>query len=183
MEYRDPAAVVSTEWLEAHLEDADLRIFDCTVYLRPVATDAGVPYPDFANSAWIPSIFIFFPRPIGDQEFEGLKQRLVWVTTVCAPLHALEVAPELRRAPICDHHHARGTVGPSPNPVVVSPPSPSAWPPAAGHRIDQPPTKPLASRERAVFDRAREGGDEGSSVVGTVAENARGRHASFSNFG
>ena len=44
MEYRDPAAVVSTEWLEAHLEDADLRIFDCTVYLRPVATDAGVPY-------------------------------------------------------------------------------------------------------------------------------------------
>ena len=43
MEYRDPAAVVSTEWLEAHLEDADLRIFDCTVYLRPVATDAEVP--------------------------------------------------------------------------------------------------------------------------------------------
>ena len=44
MEYRDPDALVSTEWLEAHLDDADLRIFDCTVYLRPVAPDAGVPY-------------------------------------------------------------------------------------------------------------------------------------------
>ena len=44
MEYRDPDALASTEWLEAHLDDADLRIFDCTVYLRPVAPDAGVPY-------------------------------------------------------------------------------------------------------------------------------------------
>ena len=44
MEYRDPDALVSTEWLEAHLDDANLRVFDCTVYLRPAATDAGVPY-------------------------------------------------------------------------------------------------------------------------------------------
>ena len=44
MEYRDPDAIVSTEWLEAHLGDANLHIFDCTVYLRPVAPDAGVPY-------------------------------------------------------------------------------------------------------------------------------------------
>ena len=51
---------------------------------------------------------------------------------------------------------------------------------ATGHGFDQPPTEPRASRERAVFDRAREGGHEGSSVVGTVAEKARGRHASFS---
>ena len=44
MEYRDPDALVSTEWLSKHLGDADLRIFDCTVYLRPAAPDAGVPY-------------------------------------------------------------------------------------------------------------------------------------------
>ena len=44
MEYRDPDALVSTEWLAAHLDDANLRIFDCTVYLRPVAPEAGVPY-------------------------------------------------------------------------------------------------------------------------------------------
>ena len=44
MEYRDPDAIVSTEWLEAHLEDADLRLFDCSVHLRPAAPDAGVPY-------------------------------------------------------------------------------------------------------------------------------------------
>ena len=50
----------------------------------------------------------------------------------------------------------------------------------AGHGFDQPPTEPRASRERDVFDRAREGGHEGSSVVGTVAESGRGRHASIS---
>ena len=44
MEYRDPDAMVSTEWLEAHLEDADLRIFDSTVHLRPAPPDSGVPY-------------------------------------------------------------------------------------------------------------------------------------------
>ena len=53
--------------------------------------------------------------------------------------------------------------------------------PAAKHGFDLPaPTKSRASRERDVFDRAQEGGHEGSSVVGTVAEKARGRHASFS---
>ena len=44
MQYRDPDALVSTQWLEDHLDDADLRIFDCTVYLRPAPPDAGVPY-------------------------------------------------------------------------------------------------------------------------------------------
>ena len=43
MEYRDPDALVSTAWLEAHLDDADLRVFDCTVDLRSVAPGAGVP--------------------------------------------------------------------------------------------------------------------------------------------
>ena len=44
MQYRDPDAIVSTEWLEAHLGDADLRVFDCTVYLRPAPPDSGQPY-------------------------------------------------------------------------------------------------------------------------------------------
>ena len=44
MEYRDPDAIVSTQWLEAHLDDAELRVFDCTVYLRPAPPDSGVPY-------------------------------------------------------------------------------------------------------------------------------------------
>ena len=44
MEYRDPDAIVSTRWLEAHLDDTELRIFDCTVHLRPAPPDSGVPY-------------------------------------------------------------------------------------------------------------------------------------------
>ena len=44
MQYRDPDAIVSTEWLAAHLADADLRLFDCTVYLRPAPPDSGRPY-------------------------------------------------------------------------------------------------------------------------------------------
>ena len=43
-----------------------------------------------------------------------------------------------------------------------------------------PPTKPRASREPAVFDRAQEGGEEGSPVVRMVSENAKWRHSSFS---
>ncbi len=42
----DPArerCVVSTDWLAGHLEDPDLRIFECTVYLRPDPTHAS-PY-------------------------------------------------------------------------------------------------------------------------------------------
>ena len=41
---RHPEALVSTAWLAAHLDDPDLRIFECTTYLRPVEPDAGVPY-------------------------------------------------------------------------------------------------------------------------------------------
>ena len=52
--------------------------------------------------------------------------------------------------------------------------------PRGRHGFDQLPTEPRASRERAVFDRAREGGHAGFSVVGMGSENARGRHASFS---
>jgi len=31
----DPDAVVQTDWLAAHLDDPELRIFDCTTHLRP----------------------------------------------------------------------------------------------------------------------------------------------------
>jgi len=33
--YRDPHALVQTDWLAAHLNDPNLRIFDCTTHLRP----------------------------------------------------------------------------------------------------------------------------------------------------
>ncbi len=34
LRYQDPQALVETEWLEAHLDDPALRIFDCTTHLR-----------------------------------------------------------------------------------------------------------------------------------------------------
>lgn len=43
-EYRDPAAVVQTTWLESNLGDPDLRIFDCTIYLKPAKPGTGLPY-------------------------------------------------------------------------------------------------------------------------------------------
>jgi thiosulfate/3-mercaptopyruvate sulfurtransferase len=46
-----PEALVETGWLEAHLHDPDLRIFDCTTYLRPAQPDAGVPYHPEAGRA------------------------------------------------------------------------------------------------------------------------------------
>lgn len=33
--YAHPDILVETDWLEAHLKDADLRIFDCTTFLDP----------------------------------------------------------------------------------------------------------------------------------------------------
>jgi thiosulfate/3-mercaptopyruvate sulfurtransferase len=42
--------LVSTEWLAAHLSDADLRIFDCSVTLVP--DGAGV-RPASGNAAWV----------------------------------------------------------------------------------------------------------------------------------
>jgi len=44
LNFRDSNAIVSTEWLETHLDDADLRLFDCTVYLRPADPEGTVPY-------------------------------------------------------------------------------------------------------------------------------------------
>jgi thiosulfate/3-mercaptopyruvate sulfurtransferase len=48
---RHPEALVQTDWLEAHLRDPDLRIFECTTYLRPVEPGAGVPYRPEAGRA------------------------------------------------------------------------------------------------------------------------------------
>jgi thiosulfate/3-mercaptopyruvate sulfurtransferase len=48
---RHPDALVSTAWLAAHLEDPDLRIFECTTYLRPAEPDDGVPYHPEAGRA------------------------------------------------------------------------------------------------------------------------------------
>ena len=40
----DPGSLVQTGWLQAHLDDPDLRIFECTTYLRPAAPGEAVPY-------------------------------------------------------------------------------------------------------------------------------------------
>lgn len=42
--YHDPNALVQTDWLEAHLGDANLRIFDCTTHLLPAEADTDAPY-------------------------------------------------------------------------------------------------------------------------------------------
>ncbi|NKC15311.1 MAG: sulfurtransferase [Gammaproteobacteria bacterium] len=42
--YRFPNAIVSTQWLQAHLDDAELRIFDCTTYLEPPVEGVDAPY-------------------------------------------------------------------------------------------------------------------------------------------
>jgi thiosulfate/3-mercaptopyruvate sulfurtransferase len=48
---RHPEALVSTGWLAAHLDDADLRIFECTTWLRPTGPDENVPYHPEAGRA------------------------------------------------------------------------------------------------------------------------------------
>ena len=44
-------ALVPTDWLEAHLGDPDLRVFECTTYLKYAEPDAGVPYHPEAGRA------------------------------------------------------------------------------------------------------------------------------------
>jgi thiosulfate/3-mercaptopyruvate sulfurtransferase len=46
-----PEALVQTDWLKAQLRDPDLRIFECTTYLRPAAPDERVPYHPEAGRA------------------------------------------------------------------------------------------------------------------------------------
>ncbi len=42
--YRDPNALVQTDWLAAHCADSNLRIFDCTTHLQPAEPGSGIPY-------------------------------------------------------------------------------------------------------------------------------------------
>ena len=48
---RHPEALVQTDWLEAHLGDAGLRIFECTTWLRPAAPGEQAPYHPQAGRA------------------------------------------------------------------------------------------------------------------------------------
>ena len=42
--YHDPNALVQTDWLETHLRDTNLRVFDCTTHLLPAEPGTEVPY-------------------------------------------------------------------------------------------------------------------------------------------
>jgi|YelNatPaOPRAMG01_1025707.scaffolds.fasta_scaffold00186_50 thiosulfate/3-mercaptopyruvate sulfurtransferase len=42
--YGDPNTLVQTDWLAAHLDDPELRIFDCTTFLRPAQAGEHAPY-------------------------------------------------------------------------------------------------------------------------------------------
>ena len=46
-----PETLVQTDWLAAHLHDPDLRLFECTTWLRPAEPGAGVPYHPEAGRA------------------------------------------------------------------------------------------------------------------------------------
>lgn len=69
--YRNPQAIVSTAWLESHLSDPPLRVFDCTVYLQ-YETGTGRPYKVVSGRAdydagHIPgSAFIDFQEELSD---------------------------------------------------------------------------------------------------------------------
>jgi len=42
--YQHPEAIVETDWLETHLDDPTLRLFDCTVHLVYAEAPPGKPY-------------------------------------------------------------------------------------------------------------------------------------------
>jgi thiosulfate/3-mercaptopyruvate sulfurtransferase len=42
--HRDPQALVQTDWLATHLNDKNLRIFDCTTHLLPADATTDAPY-------------------------------------------------------------------------------------------------------------------------------------------
>ena len=44
MVYHHPQALVQTDWLAAHLHDANLRIFDCSTHLLPADATTDAPY-------------------------------------------------------------------------------------------------------------------------------------------
>lgn len=50
-EDRHQEALISTTWLANHLDDPNLRLFECTTHLRPVDPKAGIPYRPEAGHA------------------------------------------------------------------------------------------------------------------------------------
>jgi thiosulfate/3-mercaptopyruvate sulfurtransferase len=71
---RHPEALVSTAWLAAHLDDPDLRVFECTTYLRYAEPGEDVPYHPEAGRAdyeagHIPGAgFLDLPRELSRQD-------------------------------------------------------------------------------------------------------------------
>lgn len=47
----DPNTLVQTDWLASHLADPELRIFDCTTFLRPAQEGTNAPYQIVAGRA------------------------------------------------------------------------------------------------------------------------------------
>ncbi len=62
----DPKTLVSTDWLAAHLNDPDLRIFDASYYLPDMGRDARAEY----DSAHIPGARFFDIDEISDARSE-----------------------------------------------------------------------------------------------------------------
>jgi thiosulfate/3-mercaptopyruvate sulfurtransferase len=48
--FQKPQYLVETSWLEEHLSDAELRVLDCTVFLRPV--EGGGVRPESGRAQW-----------------------------------------------------------------------------------------------------------------------------------
>ncbi|MCV6823271.1 MULTISPECIES: 3-mercaptopyruvate sulfurtransferase [Halocynthiibacter] len=63
MPYNDPKTLVSTDWLEQHLKDPDLRILDASWYLPDMNRDAKAEYAE----AHIPGARFFDIEEISDQ--------------------------------------------------------------------------------------------------------------------
>ncbi|MEZ5777565.1 MAG: 3-mercaptopyruvate sulfurtransferase [Paracoccaceae bacterium] len=59
----DPGTLVSTEWLEAHLKDPDLRVLDASWYLPDMGRDARLEY----DAAHIPGARFFDIDEVSDQ--------------------------------------------------------------------------------------------------------------------
>lgn len=62
----DPKTLVSTDWLEKHLKDPDLRVFDASWYLPAMNRDAKAEY----DAAHIPGARFFDIDEISDQRSE-----------------------------------------------------------------------------------------------------------------
>ena len=97
---RHPEALVQTDWLEAHLGDAGLRIFECTTWLRPAAPGEQAPYhPQAARADYeaghIPGAgFLDLPGELSRQD---------------APVHFM-MLPPARFAGVMGRHGVGGDV-------------------------------------------------------------------------